>query len=246
MKKDSNMLSSLTIIGFIIAVGSALYNIHKEFGNDSNFKRLLSDFIESFTDPGMIYAYIAWAIFLTIYIVLGFFEKVHDKLPLRCEDNLEVINYYYTLWFWGSAAHIVHHANLISNTVLPIFNNPRYILIIPIAFLLGIWGLYLVIMGRVYINGYWATHIYKYPNHKIVTDGIYGKVRHPIYGGQILLTISIFLVCNNKWLFFLPLLTFVYNCLRAKKEERALDRVLNGEYNKYAQKCSSYMIHPIF
>ncbi|WP_321530341.1 isoprenylcysteine carboxylmethyltransferase family protein [uncultured Desulfuromonas sp.] len=241
MSKEKIIMWFITITGFLVTVSVAIWQLEKEFGSDPNVQRLLEQFKLSFSDGGSIYSYYVWTVFLTIYIVIGLFEKVHNHEHEKTDKNLKATNYYYTLWVWGFAALIVHHVTLITESTKNIPVICDYKITYTLAFLLGIWGLYLLIQGRIYINGYWANHIYVYPNHKVVKEGIYEKVRHPIYGGQIFLMLSIFLICNNLWLVFLPATTIIYNILRASVEERELDEILKGQYELYKKKCRTSM-----
>lgn len=233
-----------TIGGFTIAVAMAIKDLINTYGKNPDFVQICQGLKVSFVNFGVIYSYAIWVIFLTVYIVLTFHETVHGQIQKRDETNLEAKNYFYTLWVWGIAAIIVNHLTLASqsNVVIHFVGGTIYSYVFAIC--LGLWGMYLVISGRVYINGYWTNHIYKYPNHKVVQSGIYEKVRHPIYGGQCFLMLSIFIACNNYWLFFLPLMTFIYNYKRAKREENELDRILNGQYEVYRKKCPTFMFHP--
>ena len=224
----------------------AIIELKRNFGNDPQISKILTALWDTFSNPGIIYSYIVWLVFLTFYGYLHFYELVQKRYPKRNEDNLVEENYYLTLWAWGIAAIFVQHATLTTGTAvqLHIIGDHPIILTI-LAFILGAWGMYMLINGRVHIDGYWTNHIYKYPDHKVVKTGLYSQVRHPIYGGQFYITLSIFLAYNNYFVIFLPVLTAIYNIRRAYKEERALEKITSGAYSDYKKKCPNFMFHPL-
>ena len=69
--------------------------------------------------------------------------------------------------------------------------------------------------------------------HHVVSDGPYAVVRHPMYGGTLLLIAGIPLLLGSWWgLAFAPLIVLLF-AVRAVMEERTLMAELPG-YTDYA------------
>ena len=139
----------------------AIKDFIKAYGNDPDFINITEGLKNSFLNFGIIYSYIIWVILLTVHIVISFHEKVHGQVAPRDNNNLEAKNYFYTLWIWGIAAILVQHLTLASKSSYDLHFIGGHFLTYFATIGLGLWGMYLVISGRVYINGYWTNHIYK-------------------------------------------------------------------------------------
>lgn len=202
----------------------------------SSFGAQLKDAILTY---GSLHSIFVWSIFLTIYGTLYFYEKYKGKANERIESKK---NHRLDLWKLGLATFIVHVSTQMLNSsiqfkdVIP-FGTPEGVrlsaLIASIA--LTIYGFYWLVWGRVSINGYWSPDIHKYSNMQIVMHGAYRVARHPIYGGQILITLAIFFACNNIILAVLPIFTVMQSYKRLREEERALMRYSHGAYSTYRE-----------
>ena len=74
----------------------------------------------------------------------------------------------------------------------------------------------------------------KIKNGKLVTDGIYAWVRHPIYSAFFLIVIGAILIRENWILFFLvPLYWLFMTFLMKNTEEKWLLRIFGKEYKDY-------------
>ncbi|MCY2993729.1 MAG: isoprenylcysteine carboxylmethyltransferase family protein [Planctomycetota bacterium] len=232
-----------TTLGFLIAVAMAVLELQRSFGKDPNVQGLLERFQTSFSTFGAWYSYFVWVVFLTVYITILRYETVRGIT--KKERELVARNYFLTLWVWGTVAMLVQHVTHMTQSVLsiPLLDNAPF-LIVALALVTGAWGMFLLVEGRIHIDGYWTNHIYKYQKQEIVMSGVYAKTRHPIYSGQIFLMISIFVANNNLWVGPEVLLIVVYNVMRARREEKYLDTLFHGEYEKYKETTPSFMCYP--
>ncbi|MDI3315474.1 MAG: isoprenylcysteine carboxylmethyltransferase family protein [Mycobacterium sp.] len=84
-------------------------------------------------------------------------------------------------------------------------------------------------------NSYAAANITVEPEQKLVTTGLYGLVRHPMYVGNVILMLGIPLALGSYWglLFLIPGLAALV--LRIRDEEQVLEHELAG-YDEYRQK----------
>ena len=245
MKKEAQ--TTLTVVGVVIGCVGVALSVFPLFAlYDKDISSILSALMLTFQDYGIAFSYIVWLLFLTIYATLIFYERVNGRNLAATSGELETKNYSYTLWIWGGLALVVQHATLILGETRPLLSiaGSEWRLWIA-SLLLGVLGFYWLVRGRVYIDGYWTAHIYRYKEQRVVADGAYSRVRHPIYCGQIYIAVAIWIACNNWWLVFLPVMTILYNWMRASREEMELDRILGGAYTEYRKKVPCFLLHPL-
>lgn len=72
-------------------------------------------------------------------------------------------------------------------------------------------------------------------NQQVVSTGLYGIVRHPMYAATLLLFLSMPLVLASPWSFAVMLLYIPIIALRIRNEEQVLERELKG-YAEYKQR----------
>ena len=104
-----------------------------------------------------------------------------------------------------------------------------------IAGIVSIFGMLLIMFG-------WK-EIYRSKND-LVTDGVYGFIRHPQYLGILLITTSwLFawptLITAVMW----PILLFAYYRL-AKKEEKEMEKKFGEKYIEYKKRVPMLLPHP--
>lgn len=237
--KNSDKPKSITgILGLMVSLFFGCYTLYQQHSEEYGIDIIVNAFASTFENGAIIYSYVAWGVFLIIYGSLSLCEEKNGNVPHKDDETLVSKNFGYALWWWGIAAVFYQQVALTvesesTSIMLPIVSSSYYIYLVFVSLLMGYWGLHHVVAGRIYINGYWDPHIHKYENHKIINRGIYAHVRHPIYGGQILFTLSIALMWNNWIVMVLPLMTFFANWQRLKTEEKELNIILDGEYDKY-------------
>lgn len=96
--------------------------------------------------------------------------------------------------------------------------------------LLYVVGLATAIIGRIQLGKNWA-NLEDYqvlPDQSLVTTGIYGHIRHPIYTGDILLLLGLEFALNS-WLILgvIPLVVVI------KQHAMAEEAVLSGSFPNY-------------
>ena len=72
-------------------------------------------------------------------------------------------------------------------------------------------------------------------NQQVVSTGLYGIVRHPMYAATLLLFLSMPLVLASLWSFVFMLFYIPIIALRIRNEEQVLERELKG-YAEYKQR----------
>ena len=180
-------------------------------------------------------AYIGWFIYATLYYFLRRFENYNGLVKERTlVKNNKPFTMYVLLVL--SAAIILYCSTNSLEFKLPTAPGVAYEMV---GFALMAVGLLVAMEARASLNGFWGGGIFSYPNESdnvFVRHGLYEYIRHPIYFGQILLTIGTALMVNNYLVSFLPLLTIVSNILRAKAEENDLSKRFGDEFEDYKNK----------
>jgi len=124
--------------------------------------------------------------------------------------------------------------NLLGYTILP-FKNVYFQIF---GFILVVLGFIESMLGRKELATNW-TESYDYQikkGHKLVTTGIYSKVRHPIYGG-LWLTLTGALMVSETYLFIpISIFTLFVFIKLAKREEKLLTKYFGEKHLNYRNK----------
>jgi len=92
---------------------------------------------------------------------------------------------------------------------------------------------------RISARGYKAEK--SWDGKKLITDGPYGLMRHPMYFGTFLIGLGIIFVLFNWWVF--PLFFFVFLLIyipQIHREEQKLQQQFDDEYMIYCKKTPKY------
>ncbi len=119
----------------------------------------------------------------------------------------------------------------------------------PNNFLMGN-GLMFVVLGvsgtfyaRWTLGRFWTAQNALQKNHQVVSNGLYGIVRHPIYVAAILLYAGTALVFLSPVIVALTWLIIAAYVLKTEREDRYLRACLPG-YDRYAQRVA-YRLVPL-
>ena len=112
-------------------------------------------------------------------------------------------------------------------------------------FLLPDWAVYIaaavflaayVMYAEVMRENVWLSRTVEVQeNQQVVSTGLYGVVRHPMYAATLLLFLSMPLVLASLWSFVIMLIYIPIIALRIRNEEQVLERELKG-YTEYKQR----------
>ena len=83
-------------------------------------------------------------------------------------------------------------------------------------------------------NGYAAANITVESGQTLVSTGLYGLVRHPMYSGNVIMMIGVPLALDSYWGLVLVIPALAALALRIRDEEELLQQQLSG-YREYAQ-----------
>ena len=115
---------------------------------------------------------------------------------------------------------------------------PNYIVIISSVIFILAYILYAEVLRE---NAYLSRTIEVQENQKVIDTGLYGIVRHPMYGATILLFLSMPLVLGSIISFAIFLIYPFIISKRIKNEEEVLERELVG-YSEYKKKVKYKVI----
>lgn len=107
---------------------------------------------------------------------------------------------------------------------------------------LDILGIFIVLFGfliRIVARGHKAER--SWDGRSLMSDGLYGLVRHPMYFGTLLIGAGIVFVLFEWWAFLIFLFVFlVIYTPQVRKEEAALAQLFGQEYQLYCRKTPKY------
>jgi protein-S-isoprenylcysteine O-methyltransferase Ste14 len=84
-------------------------------------------------------------------------------------------------------------------------------------------------------NSYGASTIQTFDDHKVISTGLYGLIRHPMYFGVIVMMIGVPLALDSLWGLFVFVIIIPVLAWRILDEEKVLRQDLSG-YTEYMQK----------
>lgn len=186
---------------------------------------------------------IAWSWeYLLFYIVTALWIGEFLVFPSKyeSEDYSEVTSFKKIL-----AAVVISIAITVSLTYLGIFriedtfgNSIRYIGIV-----LYILGISLRYSGSIYLGKYFTRDVRVSEDQELVSDGPYRVLRHPLYLGLFLLTISVPLFFQNYLGLAVALILMGVNInKRMVAEESSMEQIMGDRYR--AWKSSRYRFIP--
>ena len=108
---------------------------------------------------------------------------------------------------------------------------PEWAVLVATVVFLAAYALYAEVMRE---NVWLSRTIEVQENQQVVSTGLYGIVRHPMYAATLLLFLSMPLVLASPWSFAIMLLYIPIIALRIRNEEQVLERELKG-YTEYKQ-----------
>ena len=108
-----------------------------------------------------------------------------------------------------------------------------------IAYIFYLLGILLIVLGwKEIYKHYWSQEQGK---GELVTNGIYGYIRHPQYTGFMLMTLAmIFEWATLPLLIMWPILAIIYYRL-AKKEEADMEAEFGHKYAEYRQRTGMFL-----
>jgi protein-S-isoprenylcysteine O-methyltransferase Ste14 len=105
-------------------------------------------------------------------------------------------------------------------------------------------GCFVNIRGRLNLGKNWSNQIKIYQDHTLVTGGMFGIVRHPLYASLIWMFVGASILYVNFYALLLTLLIFMpFMYYRAKQEEKLLENEFDA-YRTYRKKVGMFFPKP--
>jgi protein-S-isoprenylcysteine O-methyltransferase Ste14 len=101
----------------------------------------------------------------------------------------------------------------------------------------------LIVQAAVHTLGrQWSLEARVTAGHRLVTDGPYARVRHPIYTGMLAMLIATALALNGPWSLLIALACFAAGTAqRVRLEERLLQRTFGAAFTDYASRVPAVL-----
>lgn len=103
----------------------------------------------------------------------------------------------------------------------------------------------ILVMVVVFQNNYAAANVQVEGGQKIVSTGLYGMVRHPMYTGSVIMLVGIPLALGSYWGLLTVIPAGISLALRIRDEEKLLEQELDG-YRDYTLKVRYRVLPPIW
>lgn len=175
-----------------------------------------------------VFLLIVWRVYWNINI-----KKAEIKKPKT--DNKS--RFFEVILFNISAIYIL--TNLFGYVLFP-FQN---LSIQSFGFALVVLGFLEAMAARKALNDNW-TQSFEYQikkEHELITKGMYGYVRHPIYGGLILMVTGVLLVSGSYTFLIGSMLIIIAAEIFAHREEKLLTTHFGKKYIEYKKTTKKFI-----
>jgi len=160
-------------------------------------------------------------------------KKAEIKKP-KTDKNKRIIE---IILFNVSGIYIL--VNLFSFVLFPFHN----LLIQIIGFVFVIFGFIEAMVDRITLNDNW-TRSFEFQikeSHELISTGIYGYVRHPIYGGLILMVPGVLLVSGSYTFIAGLVIMLIAAEIFARREEVLLTKHFDKKYTEYMKTTKKFI-----
>lgn len=185
------------------------------------------------------FIYTPWIIVAVLYLILGYYDRLHNIRPKRKVFESNFRTYLYISCIIPYFLFIFLRAKGLQ---LPFDFNSDLVKVI--SLILAFAGAIFISVGRIQLDGYWGPDIYEYENpsdRKIIKTGLYRKTRHPIYFGQWLLVIGTGLSTQSPiFAIFVSLFSLALIVRRATREERYMKITFEDDWADYLRKTGFF------
>jgi protein-S-isoprenylcysteine O-methyltransferase Ste14 len=116
---------------------------------------------------------------------------------------------------------------------------PKLMIIQIISVIFVIIGFLIAIISRKTLASNWSSNIDLKKDHELITNGIYGYVRHPIYSGFLSMALGTLIYTGtiSSSIFFIVMLIFII--FKIKEEEELLTKNFGKDYEDYKKRVKS-------
>jgi protein-S-isoprenylcysteine O-methyltransferase Ste14 len=115
------------------------------------------------------------------------------------------------------------------------YHLPSWLGWLGVLFMAG--ALFVFARAHIDLQSNWSPSLEIYEKHTLITKGIYGRIRHPMYASQLLWCLAQLLLLQNWLAGPIGLLIFIpFYLLRTRAEEKMMLETFGDDYRAYMQK----------
>lgn len=119
---------------------------------------------------------------------------------------------------------------------------PKWLIVLSAVLFLAGYAMYAEVLRE---NAYLSRTVEVQAGQKVISTGLYGVVRHPMYSATLLMFLSMPLILGSWWGFVIQLVYPALIIVRLQAEERLLVQELDG-YAEYRQKVKYRLLPGIW
>lgn len=174
---------------------------------------------------------------LTIAGVTGFSLTIWVYLS----SNLRNLIFPFNVAFFS----IVITLTTLSRLLLPFCPQPRLSISTQLALVLGITiflaGISLIFLALLQLGLPTGIHSPPKKERRLIKEGVYTRLRHPIYMGDFLWCLGLAVIFKAQWALLITPLWLSLLLAVARMEEKLLEREFGEEFQQYKQKVPSFI-----
>lgn len=111
-----------------------------------------------------------------------------------------------------------------------------------LAILLGISGVFIIGLASFTLDGEFSETIELKEGHRLITNGPYKYIRHPIYSGFIILHLGVTIALSNLIIFIIYNIGLLILLIeRIPKEEKVLHLYFGKSYEEYCKRTGRFI-----
>jgi protein-S-isoprenylcysteine O-methyltransferase Ste14 len=122
------------------------------------------------------------------------------------------------------------------------FSYKHFLTVQIIGLSITLFGFIICIMASEFLALNWSGKIAIQEKHKLIKNGPYKKIRHPIYSGVLIMMLGSSIIIGNLFDFIWIFFCFFGLYRKSKQEEKLLTKEFGEEYEQY--KKESKMLIP--
>lgn len=166
-------------------------------------------------------------LFVAIVVVQRAYETNYSRRATRGEKKMN----------WSLPAFFILHVGIIAGMTVECFllrADTMNLAVSAVGLVLFFGAMWLRLVAIRTLGRFWSLHVEVREGHRLVREGVYNYMRHPVYSAIILEFIGMNLVANAWWALLATVaLYFPLLGLRLVQEERVLTEKFGDDYQRY-------------
>jgi protein-S-isoprenylcysteine O-methyltransferase Ste14 len=187
-----------------------------------------------------------WAIFIVYWFIRAFDVKQTQKTTLKLGRYRFILIGIVVIFIIVGRLTNFHpfgcHTDILGCHIgLLKLNGTKSLPLQVLSVMFSITGLLIAIIARNTIAGNWSSSIDLKQDHELVTSGIYGYMRHPIYSGVFLMDLGSVVFFQNIELLIISLIVVSFFIYKARLEEKFMTQNFPDSYPDYTKKVKGFI-----